>query len=145
MKVTPYVSFNGACEEAVLFYRSVLGGEAIFMRFSDLPPEEGVSVGAAWQSRIMHAALMMDGATIFFGDSWEDSPVEMGSNCTVHLSVSSEAEVSRIVAALSEAGTITMPAKRTFWGSSYGSLVDRFGVHWGVEYELPQSEGAGTP
>lgn len=140
MKVTPYVSFNGNCEEAVLFYRSVLGGEAHFMRFSELPSTEGMPISDAWRSKVMHGSLSLPGgAMIFFGDSWEESPVSIGSNSTVHLNVDSEEEVARIVAALSEGGEITMPAERTFWGSAYGGLVDRYGVHWGVEYELPKS------
>lgn len=138
MKVTPYVSFNGNCEEAVLFYRSVLGGTAEFMRFSDLPADEGIPISDGWKSKVMHGSLVLDGgAVIYFGDSWEQSPVEVGSNATVHLNVDSEGEVGRIVAALSDGGEITMPAERTFWGSAYGSLVDRYGVHWGVEFELP--------
>lgn len=138
MKATPYVSFNGNCEEAVLFYQSVLGGNAEFMRFSDLPADEGVPVSEAWRSRIMHCTVSLEGgAQIYFGDTWEDSPVEIGSNSTLHLSVDSEDEVGRIVAALSEGGEITMPAGRTFWGSAYGGLIDRYGVHWGVEYEIP--------
>jgi PhnB protein len=142
VKVTPYVSFNGNCEEAVLFYRSVLGGAAHFMRYSDLPADAGMPVGDFWKSKIMHGSLVLDGGVeIYFGDAWEGSRVEIGSNNTMHLNVDSEEEVSRIVDGLSEGGEITMPAGRMFWGSAYGSLVDRFGVHWGVEYELPKAPG----
>ena len=141
MKVTPYVSYNGKCEEAVLFYRSVLGGEAQFMRYSDLPPEEGITIGDGWKSKIMHGSLALDGgAVIFFGDTWEGSSVEFGSSNTIHINVDSEPDVERIVAGLSEGGEVTMPAERTFWGSAYGGLVDKYGVHWGVEYELPTAE-----
>jgi PhnB protein len=141
MKVTPYVSYNGDCEEAVLFYQSVLGGEAQFMRYSDLPADEGIAVGDGWKSKIMHGSLALDGgAVIFFGDTWEGSSVEFGSSSTVHVNVDSEPDVARIVAGLSKGGEVTMPAERTFWGSAYGGLVDRYGVHWGVEFELPAPE-----
>jgi PhnB protein len=138
MKVTPYISFNGNCEEAVLFYKSVIGGEAQFMRFSDLPQDAGIPISNAWKSKVMHGSLSTGGATIFFGDSWEEDPVSVGSNCTIHINVDSEDDVSRIVAGLAEGGTVTMPAERTFWGSNYGSLVDKYGVCWGVEYEIPE-------
>jgi PhnB protein len=138
MKVTPYVSFNGNCEEAVLFYKSIIGGEAQFMRFSDLPPDAGIPISDGWKSKVMHGSLTAGGATIFFGDSWEESPVTFGSNCTVHLNVEKEEDVARIVEGLADGGTITMPAERTFWGSNYGSVVDKYGVHWGVEFELPE-------
>jgi len=139
MKITPYVSFNGTCEEAVGLYQSALGGKAEFIRFSDLPEDAGVSVSDAWKSKVMHASLDLGGgAVIFFGDTWEDQPVNVGSNATIHINVEAEADVARIVDDLSAGGSVTMPAERTFWGSNYGSLVDKYGVHWGVEFELGQ-------
>ena len=138
MKAIPYLSYNGTCEEAVLFYRTVLGGEAQFTRFSDLPGDQGIPVRDAWKSKIMHAALTFgDGVVLYFSDTWEETPLTVGSNATVHLSVDSEEDVRRIVAGLSHGGEVTMPADRTFWGAVYGSLIDKYGVQWGVEYELP--------
>jgi PhnB protein len=38
-----YITFNGNCEEAFNFYKSVIGGEFPFLgRFKDMPPLEGV-------------------------------------------------------------------------------------------------------
>lgn len=86
----------------------------------------------------MHAALTFgDGDVLYFSDTREEMPLTVGSNATVHLSVDSEEDVRRIVAGLSHGGEVTMPADRTFWGAVYGSLVDKYGVQWGVEYELP--------
>jgi uncharacterized glyoxalase superfamily protein PhnB len=37
-KLNPYLSFNGTCEEAFNFYRSVFGGDFLFVgRFKDMP------------------------------------------------------------------------------------------------------------
>ena len=139
MKAIPYLTYSGSCEEAVLFYQSVLGGEAQFVRFGDLPEEEGISVGDAWKAKVMHGSLTFgDGVVIYFSDSWENQPVTVGTNATVHLAVASEDEVKRIVSGLSEGGEVTMPAEKVFWGAVYGSLIDKYGVQWGVEYELPQ-------
>ena len=39
--ISPYLNFNGNCEEAFLFYQSVFGGEFTFIgRFKDMPSEE---------------------------------------------------------------------------------------------------------
>ena len=138
MKVTPYVSFNGNCEEAVLFYQSIVGGEAQFVRFGNLPADTDIHLSEHWKSKVMHGSLSTGGVTIFFSDSWEESPVTVGSNCTIHLNVDKEEDVARIVADLSEGGTITMPAQRTFWGSNYGNVTDKYGVNWGVEFEIPE-------
>lgn len=40
-QVNPYITFNGNCEEAFNFYKSVFGGEFSYIgRFGDMPPSE---------------------------------------------------------------------------------------------------------
>jgi PhnB protein len=139
MKIVPYMSFNGNCEEAVKFYQSVLGGELSIMRFKDLPPQEGMPISEAHKEKIMHAALTFDdGAEIYFSDTFEGSSVDMGTNNSTHLSVASEEEVYRIVKELAEGGAVKMPAAEMFWGAVFGNLVDKFGVHWSVDYPIPR-------
>ena len=72
---------------------------------------------------------------LYYGDTWEDSSVELGTNYTIHLQVNSEEEVYRFIKLFSVDGNITIPADKTFWNSVYGSLLDRFGVSWGIEFE----------
>jgi hypothetical protein len=44
VKVNTYITFNGDCEEAFNFYKSVFGGEFAFLgRFKDMPPVDGRS------------------------------------------------------------------------------------------------------
>ena len=120
-------------------YRETMAEKVCEMvRISDLPEDEGIPVSDTWKSKVMHAALTFgDGVVLYFSDTWEDMPLTVGSNTTVHLSVDSEEDVRRIVAGLAQGGEVTMPVDKTFWGSVYGSLVDAYGIHWGVEYELP--------
>ena len=42
--INPYLIFNGNCEEAFLFYKSVFGGEFLgdIMRLGDAPVQEGM-------------------------------------------------------------------------------------------------------
>ena len=55
MSLTPYLFFDGDCEEALDFYVSAIGGEITQkMRFSKAPPEAEVPSS----DKIMHAALM---------------------------------------------------------------------------------------
>jgi PhnB protein len=137
MKGIPYVSFNGNCEAAINFYHSVLGGKKEILRYKELPSDEAMQVSNVWKDKIMHSSLEFEGGSfLYFSDAWEGSPVDIGTNCTLHLQVNSEDDVYRIVKELSDGGKVTMPAEKTFWGSVYGSLIDKFGVCWGIEYEL---------
>lgn len=139
MKAIPYISFNGNCEEAVKFYQSVLGGKISSVKFDELPKEEGITISENWKDKIMHTSLTFDdGNAIYFGDSWEDAPVRNGSNSTIHLVVENEKDVYDFVERLSVDGEITMPADTTFWNSVYGSLIDKYGISWGIEFEILQ-------
>jgi PhnB protein len=41
LRITPYLHFNGVAEEAMYFYKSILGGEFIILsRFNDVPGSE---------------------------------------------------------------------------------------------------------
>ena len=55
MKVNPYLTFDGDCEEAFKVYEKVLGGKIIaMMTHRDTPAEAHVS--AEWRDKILHAA-----------------------------------------------------------------------------------------
>jgi PhnB protein len=137
MKAIPYVSFNGNCEEAIKLYHSVLGGELEILRFKDIPAGEGMPPSEKWKEKVMHSSISFKGGyCLYFSDSWDESPVQAGTNCTIHLQVDSEEDVYRIVKKLSDGGAVTMPANKTFWNSVYGSFVDKFGISWGIEYEM---------
>ena len=44
-QVNPYLTFNGSCEEAFNFYKSVFGGEfAHIGKFKDMPSENKVLI-----------------------------------------------------------------------------------------------------
>jgi PhnB protein len=61
----------------------------------------------------------------------------VGDNVSVHIDVDSEQDVQKYFDALADGGRVTMPVAKQFWGAVYGSLVDRFGIGWGLHYQLP--------
>ena len=67
--INPYLVFNGNCEEAFLFYKSVFGGEFSYIgKFKDMPPAEGNPVlSEAEGNKIMHVTLPMGDGTILMG------------------------------------------------------------------------------
>ena len=139
MKFTPYITFKGNCEEAILFYQEVLGGDAQIMRFRELPEDEGITVSKDWLDKVMHSSLIFeDGHCIYFSDGQKNYDLAIGTNFTIHVNVGSEKAVHEIVEKLSKGGKITMPAERVFWGSVFGSLTDKFGINWGIEYEIKE-------
>jgi PhnB protein len=138
--VSPYLYFDGNCEEAFEFYRSVFGGEfSGVSRYSEAPAEAqppGVQVEA---DGVMHIALPLGNGQAIMGS---DRPPGMGSTTfgdSVAISVfpDSSEEGRRVFDALSAGGEVTMPYERQFWGDDYGMLTDRFGINWMVDYTPP--------
>jgi PhnB protein len=57
-----------------------------------------------------------------------------GNNISLSVHPDSRQDADRIFNALAEGGTITMPMADQFWGDYFGSLTDRFGINWMVNY-----------
>jgi len=138
-QINPYLTFNGNCEEAFNFYKSVFGGEFQYLgRFSEMPPQEGQKMPAADANKIMHVSLPIGGGTILMGSDtggeWASNYKE-GNNIAMSLNTDSKAEADKLYGALSAGGMQTMPMNNTFWGSYFGMFTDKFGINWMVSFE----------
>jgi len=135
-RVTTYLNFGGNTEEAFLFYKSVFKTEFIgpVMRFGDGPPCPGQPPMPPAQARmVMHVSLPILAGHVLMGT---DSPEAMGfklnqgNNVYINLEPDTRAETDALFAALKAGGTVEMALQEMFWGAYWGTLTDRFGVHW---------------
>lgn len=133
--VNAYLTFPGNCEEAFNFYKSVFGGEFTYVgRFSEMPPQEGVTISDADKNKIMHISLPISNETILMGsDEWEPK-TKYGDNIGLSITTDSKEDADRIFNELSSAGNATMPMNQTFWGDYFGMCTDKFNVCWMVSY-----------
>ena len=132
MLVQPYLMFGGRCQEAIDFYRDVLGAEVeMLMRFKESPdtPPPGM-VPDNWGDKVMHASFKIGDSVLMASDGCNSGTEFKGFSLT--LNVANEAEADRKFAALSDRGKVTMPLGKTFFSPRFGMLVDRFGVSWMV-------------
>ncbi len=139
-KLNVYLNFAGNTEEAFEFYQSVFGGELTpAVRFRDMPME-GVDIPDEDQDKVMHVALPIgENDLLMATDTLESLGQELVLGNNVYLSVQpdSKEDADRIFRALSADGTIEMDIADQVWGDYYGSLVDKFGVRWMVNYSYP--------
>lgn len=133
----PYLNFAGNTEEAFAFYKSVFGGEfASLFRFKDLPME-GMKLTKEEETKIMHIGLPIgNGQTLMGSDVLpsQGNKLVMGNNNYISAHPDSKAEADRLFAALSPGGKVEMPMADQAWGDYYGSFVDKYGVHWMINY-----------
>jgi PhnB protein len=133
--VNPYLNFNGNCEEAFNFYKSAFGGEFdMISRFKDAPP--GIPMPANEADKIMHVSFPIGKGTVLMGSDVPSTygKTIFGQNVQISVSTDSEKETEKLFNALSAGGKINMPLEKTFWGSYFGMLTDKFDVNWMVSY-----------
>lgn len=132
-----YLNFNGNCEEAFNFYKSVFGSEFnYFSRFAEIPQSEGYQVPESDKNKVMHVSLPI-GSTVLMGSdcgSERQSDFKLGNNFSISVTAVSKEEADNIFRALSEGGQITMAMDQTFWGDYFGTIIDKFGINWMVSF-----------
>lgn len=135
MQMTPYLSFKGDCEAAFKLYEQGLGGQlgAIF-RYAGSPAAN--QVPADWSDKIMHGSLTLGGQVLMGADIAPDR-YEAPKGFSLSLQVESTADAERIFHELAKGGRIVMPLEKTFWAERFGMLVDRFGIPWMINCEVP--------
>ncbi|MCD8167331.1 MAG: VOC family protein [Bacteroides sp.] len=131
LKLEPYVVYNGNCEEAFNFYKSILGGEFMgLIRHKDNPEKEH-PLAKQDEEKILHIALPVGKTVILMGaDATSDMPVNIGNNITLSLSIEEEQEVRRLFKELSVGGKVIQPLEKNFWADLYGVITDKFGINW---------------
>lgn len=132
-KLNPYLNFDGKTEEAFNFYKSVFGGEFMgeVSRLKDVP---GMQIPEEAKERVIHVALPIGNDVLMGSDIMPGQPFTVGNNNYISVFPDSREEADRLFAALSEGGEVEMPMEDEFWGDYYGSLKDKYGVCWMINY-----------
>lgn len=132
-----YLNFNGNCEEAFNFYKSVFGGEFNYMgRFGDMSEDGQNKIPESDKNKIMHVSLPIGTSTLMGSDTggeWAPSFIQ-GNNFSISINADTKEEADRLFNGLAEGGKITMPLNNTFWGDYFGMLTDKFGVNWMMSF-----------
>jgi PhnB protein len=135
MQLTPYLSFNGQCEEAFKLYEKCFGGKIVFtMTFGESPMAAQTPPG--WHKKIMHSTLKVGDCLLQGSDATPDQ-YRKPQGISVALAIQGAAEADRIFQTLAENGTVELPLQETFWALRFGMLVDQFGTPWLINCEKP--------
>ena len=135
--VNPYIYFNGNCEEAFNFYKTVFQKDITYIgRYKDVPKTDR-QIFRETDEKIMHVSLPISEETILMGSDNIEAHNELikYSNFSLIVHTDKKEEADRLFYELSEGGQIKMPMNLTFWGSYYGICFDKFGIMWKVTVE----------
>lgn len=135
MRISPYVSFGGNCEEAIRFYEKAFNVTAEIMRYKDAPPENGYETPAGNENLVMHAQFELKGEIIMFCDTPPEYPVKVGENIAIMVEFDDTETAKAAFDALKEGGEVGMELQETFWSKCFGSLTDKFGINWNISID----------
>ncbi|GAA0545993.1 VOC family protein [Chitinophaga japonensis] len=139
--INPYLNFEGNCEAAFEFYRSVFGGSFTTKSYlKDAPSDQPVP--PEYDNMIMHIALPIGPSAVLMGSDRPKTfgPMTTGDNFHIAVHPASEAEADQLFNGLAAGGQVIMPMNKTFWGAYFGMLKDKFGVQWMVNHDLNQQQ-----
>jgi PhnB protein len=143
--VNVYLNFNGNCEEAFIFYKSVFGGEFQYIgRFNEMPPSEHTDKMTVTDGeKIMHVSLPVGKETVLMGSDtggeWAPGFLP-GNNFSMSINTDSKEEAEKLFKGLSNGGKVTMPLNKTFWSDCFGMFTDKFGINWMVSFDGNQQK-----
>jgi PhnB protein len=123
------------------FYKECLGGDLNMTAVGDTPAAEHMPAEA--KQRIIHAALMMGEskeAVLMASDWMGGGTFVQGNSISLSLQCTSDEEIKTLFGGLAAGGNVTQPLADQFWGATYGSLVDKFGVAWMLNYDKSQAK-----
>jgi PhnB protein len=116
------------------FYQQCLGGELVIETVGDSSRAEKLP---GWMKRfVLHSSLTIDGIVIMGSDINGEGRLVHGNNISLFLNCNSEEHIRQCYELLSEGGRKTSTLQMTFWGSLFGQLVDKFGNHWSLNYQI---------
>src|SRR5262245_43019939 len=132
MRIEPRMSlvFNGDCDAAFTLYQQCLGGTVTFrMTWGDSPMAN--QAPPDWHGKILHATLNVGDATFSGGDVLPGA-YERPKGFQIQLNLDDVSAAERIFEQLADGGSVSVPLQETFWAKRFGSVVDRFGIPWGI-------------
>lgn len=137
----PYLSFEGRCEEALNFYREVLGAEVTMMlRFADAPKDAGPGCDgmvAPPADKIMHASFKLGSSELHATDGMCQAHGAQFKGISLSIPFSTIPAAEHAFSRLSEGGHVHMAFAETFFAKRFGMVADRFGVVWMVIVPKP--------
>lgn len=123
-KITTFLMFEGAAEEAMTFYLSLFD-DAEIVSISRYGAE-----GPGPEGSVMHALFRLAGQEFMCIDSFVKHDFTFTPAVSLYVDCADEGEIDRLYAALSEKGAVLMELGDHGFSRKFGWVNDRFGVSW---------------
>jgi PhnB protein len=129
----PYLIINDKCEEALNFYKDCFGGQiTLLQKYSDI---DGYQVSADFKAKVAHAEFRADNIHFYASDGFDGQTETIGSNIALSVNFDNQNEQRQAFDKLKIGGTVTLDFSETSVSSTLVTLIDKYGIHWYLNYE----------
>lgn len=131
---TPYLQFPGTARAALTFYGDVFGCAVELNTFAEFDRTDGTA------DAIAHGRLTGGPVALFAADvSGNEPPLRCEGLMLSLLGTAPAATLRTWFARLADGGRIVDELQHRPWGASDGQVIDRFGLHWLIGFEVDES------
>ena len=130
-QINAYLNFNGKTREAMTFYQQCLGGELVMQKISESPM--AAQMPSEMGPKILHSSLTKENLVLMASDMMGNAIIN-GNSISLCVNCSSSEEINDFFNNLSKDGKVHDPVQQSFWGATFGSLTDKFGITWMFNY-----------
>jgi len=132
MKIRPYLTFNGTCQEAITLYKRAFNTDVLELtRFSDIPANPNFQIPEDFKDKVLQATMKFGDDFIRLSDCGPGGNLNDPESERISLAIeSSVSEVQYAFGVLSEEGQVGIPLQETFFSPCHGVVFDKFGVMW---------------
>ena len=130
---TPYLTLPGTARDALTFYGEVFGCAVQLHTLEEFNRSDGPA-GA-----IAHGYLTDGPVSLFAADvTGDEVPFRSEGLMLSLLGTADPATLRAWFARLSEGGRVVDDLQQRPWGATDGQVVDRFGLHWLIGFEVDE-------
>ncbi|MEQ9287680.1 MAG: VOC family protein [Cyclobacteriaceae bacterium] len=122
-----YLSFNGNCKEAMVFYQHCIGGELTYQMVG-ASPDSG-NLPRQMKDCVLEATLSKENV-LLKGTDLVDDMVARGNSMTILIECRDQDEMKSYFKNLAVGGREILPPAAGFFGGLHAMLTDRFGFQW---------------
>lgn len=134
--VTPCINLLGTCEEAIHLYEAAFGATTrLLMRYTDADSRDwDQPLTEDQRNLVYHAEITIGDQRLMLSDMLDNDPPK-GTALFLTVTFDDAEGVKRAYERLVEGGTVVYPLVSTTYSSCFGSVIDRFGIRWGLMTE----------
>jgi PhnB protein len=132
---TPYFHFPGTARDALTFYGEVFGCAVQLHTFAEFNRTDGPA------DAIAHGYLREGPVALFGADVAGNEPSFRSEGMMLALlGTASASTLRQWFTRLGEGGQVVDDLQKRPWGASDGRVIDRYGLHWLVGFEVDEGD-----